>query len=98
MAQVVWSERALAWLDDICNYIAQDNPAAAIRTVNAIYDKAMLLSDFPELGYLYERRSEHDLRILLYGHYRIAYSIDKDGTVGIVGVFHAALDIDRYLI
>jgi plasmid stabilization system protein ParE len=35
--------------------------------------------------------------ILLYGHYRIAYSVDEDGDVIIVGVFHGALDIERYL-
>ena len=97
MAEVVWSERALAWLDDILRYIAKDNPSAAKRTVEAIYDKAMLLSKFPELGYRYEGCTEQDVRILLYGHYRIAYSIEKDGRVGIIGVYHAALDMDRYL-
>ena len=98
MAEVAWTEKATAWLQDIYDYIAQDNPAAAIRTVEAIYNKAMLLSEFPELGYRYERWPERDLRILLYGHYRIAYLIKRDGNVDILGVFHAALDMDRYLI
>jgi toxin ParE1/3/4 len=98
MARVVWSETAVAWLDDIYEYIARDNPTAAKRTVQAIYDKAMLLSKFPELGYRYERWPERQLRILLYGHYRIVYSIEEDETVSIVGVFHAALEMDRYLV
>jgi toxin ParE1/3/4 len=98
MAEVVWSARALAWLDGIYQYIARDNPAAAKRTVDAIYDKTMLLSKFPELGYRYEPSLDRDLRILLYGHYRIIYSIEEDGKVGIVGVFHAALDMEQYLI
>ena len=73
------------------------NPAAAVRTVEAIRNKAMLLAEFPELGYRYERWPERNLRILLYGHYRIAYLIKQDGNIDIVGVFHAALDMERYL-
>jgi len=33
----------------------------------------------------------------LYGHYRIAYFLRKDKQAEILGVFHGALDIDRYL-
>lgn len=34
---------------------------------------------------------------LLYGHYRIAYLYRLDNeSVEILGVFHGALDIDRY--
>ena len=71
MAEVVWTERATAWLRDIYDYIAQDNPAAAARTVEAIQKKTLLLAEFPELGYRYERWPERNLRIILYGHYRI---------------------------
>lgn len=34
--------------------------------------------------------------ILLYGHYRIAYLIEDDGDIVVLGVFHGALDISRY--
>lgn len=34
--------------------------------------------------------------ILLFGHYRIAYLIRTDDLIEILGVFHTALDIDRY--
>jgi len=33
-----------------------------------------------------------------YGHYRITYLIRPDGNIDILGVFHGALDIDRYLV
>ena len=97
MAEVVWTERASAWLQDIYDYIAKDSPATAMRMVEAIHNKAMLLAEFPEIGYRYERWPERNLRILLYGHYRIAYLIRQDANIDIVGVFHAALDMDRYL-
>jgi toxin ParE1/3/4 len=49
------------------------------------------------MGYRYEG-SEADVRILLYGHYRIAYVVNANDAVDILGVFHGALDIDRYLV
>jgi plasmid stabilization system protein ParE len=36
------------------------------------------------------------VRILHYGHYRIAYLIQADGNIDILGVFHGALDIERF--
>ncbi len=39
----------------------------------------------------------HHIRILLHGHYRIAYLIKQDGDVDILGVFHGAMELDRYL-
>jgi len=52
---------------------------------------------FPDSGYRYEG-SDEDIRILLYGHYRITYLKRADGDIDILGVFHGALDIDRYLV
>lgn len=39
-----------------------------------------------------------EVRILLFEHYRITYLIKPGGDIDIIGVFHGALDIDRYLI
>ena len=52
---------------------------------------------FPEIGHRYDRYPDLNIRILLYGHYRIAYLIKPDGNIDILGVFHGALEIDRYL-
>ena len=56
------------------------------------------MKSFPELGHKYKSEPEGDIRILLYGHYRIAYLIKEKETIEILGVFHGALDIDRYLV
>lgn len=37
------------------------------------------------------------MRVLLYGHYRIAYRIKAGEEIDVLGVFHGALDIGRYL-
>jgi toxin ParE1/3/4 len=52
MGEVRWTAEAEHWLRDIHDYIAQDNPAAAQRTVRGIAEKAKLLASFPEIGYL----------------------------------------------
>ncbi len=96
MAEIRWSHEAEQWLREIYDYIAQDNPAVAGKVVSGIYDKAQLLSDFPEIGYKYREEPEGEVRILLYGHYRIAYII-VDDFIDILGVFHGALQIERYL-
>ncbi|MEO5819726.1 MAG: type II toxin-antitoxin system RelE/ParE family toxin [Vicinamibacteraceae bacterium] len=95
MAQVVWTAEARRWLQDIYDYIAADNEDAAHRTVLAIHERAEILLTFPEIGYRYRQRPE--IRVLLYGHYRIAYLITAKRDVEVLGVFHGALDVGRYL-
>ena len=97
MAEINWTVEAEQWLRDIYDYIVQDNPEAAIRVVEGIYEKAQLLRQFPKIGYRYDRYPEKNIRIILYVHYRIAYLIKTDGNIDILGIFHGALDIDRYL-
>ncbi len=96
MAKIRWSHEAEQWLKEIYGYISEDNPTAAEKVVSGIYDKAQMLSDFPQLGHKYREEPEGDIRILLYGHYRIAYIINSN-YIDILGVFHGALDIERYL-
>jgi len=40
--------------------------------------------------------STREVRILLYGHYRITYLVKPGGDIDILGVFHGALDISKY--
>jgi plasmid stabilization system protein ParE len=75
MAELRWTREAEQWLQDIYEYIAIDNPVAAKRVIAGIYDKAQLLRQFPELGQKYRSEPEGDIRIVLYGHYRIVYLI-----------------------
>jgi plasmid stabilization system protein ParE len=95
MAQITWTDEALRWLENIFEYIAEGNRKAAGETVQGIYDRVQALVDFPEMGQRYQGSKRH-VRILLYGHYRIAYLVKPNGDVDILGVFHGALDISQY--
>lgn len=48
--QVEWSRKALSNLDDVVDFIAADNPAAATRTAQRIWDCARQLADQPAMG------------------------------------------------
>lgn len=95
MGSIAWTKEAQHWLQDIHGFIARDDPAAAYRVVRGIYDRAQVLVSHPEIGHRYHA-AERNGRVLLYGHYRIAYLVKTSGDIDILGVFHGALDIERY--
>ena len=96
MAEIRWTEESVRWLQDIYDYISEDNPVAAQNVVEGIYEKAQILKRFPKIGYKYRDEPDGEIRILLYGHYRIAYII-KYNVVEILGVFHGSLKIEKYI-
>ena len=50
MAEVIWAEPALNDLDAIADYIALDNPEAAHRLVQKIFEHVEHLESHPKLG------------------------------------------------
>ncbi len=97
MVNINWTDEASFWMKDIHDYIALDNQKIAKKVVNEIFKKAQILSSFPKIGYLYKDDTNNEIRVLLYGHYRIAYLIKDTENIDILGVFHGALAIERYL-
>ena len=97
MVSINWTNEAQFWLKDIYDYIKLENPIIATKVINEIYQKVQILKSFSQIGYSYENDENQDIRILLYGHYRIAYLIKDKNTIDILGVFHGALAIERYI-
>ena len=97
MAKISWTDEAVAWMQDIHDYIAQENPGAAKKATKAIFDKVQILDTFPQMGHRYEKIPGREIRIILFKHYRIAYLVKPSGDIDILGIFHGALEIDRYL-
>lgn len=50
MAEIIWTEPALADLDAIADYIALENPPAASRLVQRVFEHVEQLEAFPESG------------------------------------------------
>lgn len=97
MVELNWTHEARVWLRGIYEYIAEDDPETAKRTVDSIFQRAQVLKEFPRIGHRYEDYAAAKIRILLYGHYRIAYFIKSKAEIVILGVFHGALDLERHL-
>lgn len=97
MVNIEWTDEAKKWLKEIHEYIAIENPMAAKNVVNGIYDKAQILRSFPEIGYSFEHESKRKIRIILYGHYRIAYEILNQDNIAVLGVFHGKMIIENHL-
>ncbi len=58
MAEIKWTLEAVKWLQDIHDYIAEDNANAAQNVITGIYEKVQVLKDFPQMGYLYRSEPE----------------------------------------
>ena len=56
-----WTEGAAGNLDQVEEYIAQDNPAAAVATVKKILEAAQILTDYPTLGKRGRERGTREL-------------------------------------
>lgn len=85
--KLLWTRRALAQLDKIATYIAEDNPAAASKLLAEIKRRAALLQQHPFAG----RRSEvAEVReLVVHANYILSYRVSSQA-VEIIQVWHAA--------
>jgi plasmid stabilization system protein ParE len=74
-------------IDDIREYIADDNPDAADRVITKIFDSIRALVPFPDQGYRRPNLTSRPLRFKLVGEYVIAYAPEKK-PLWVVAVFH----------
>jgi len=87
--KIIFAPQALHQLEQIVRFIAQDDPAAAVRFGNYLLDRAELLGEFPELGTPYRKR--RNVRRLLCKAYFIYYHLDETArTVEIMDFWHSA--------
>ena len=98
MVIIRWTKEAEIWLQDIHDYISKNDKKIADSVIRGIYQRVQLLTRFPKMGQKYKNKPEGDIRIILYGHYKIAYITRSEEIVDILGVFHGALDLGRYLL
>ena len=83
-----WSDRAIADLIAIRNYIAGDNPAAAAALAQRIRDAVALLDDRPQLGRSGRVAETHEL-VIAGTSYIAVYTLIED-TVRILAVMHGS--------
>ena len=75
--KIIWSPLAIDRTTEIAEYIAQDNPSAAMIWVKTLFDKVEILKSSPKSGRVVPESNRDDIRELIYGNYRIIYRVDK---------------------
>ena len=95
-SKVVIPPVVVAEIEEIGDYIAKHDRAAARRQVQRLMDRCLSLARFPNRGRVY--KGEH--RVLVEGSYLIFYRVieeDDDLISVIVAVVHGARDVDALL-
>ncbi len=91
--KVEWSPLALDRVSDIARFIARDNPAAAERWINELFDAVERLAEFPESGRIVPEVGVQRIRELIFGAYRVIYSVR--GKVEILTVRRGSQMLDK---
>lgn len=97
MGRLIWTAEAESWLYEIHGFIPQDQPEAALKVIQGLLQKAQMLRDHPHLGRLLRHEADGEIRVLQEGRFRIAYQVQASRRIVVLGVFHDAMDLERYL-
>jgi len=91
--KIKWTKEALLNIQEIEDFIFQDNQTAAINLTNKLISLVEDLIDFPKKGRIVPELSIDQIREILYKNYRIVYLIKKN-SIEILTVFegHKLLD------
>ena len=83
---VEWTQRAVADLRAIDDYIAADSPAAAERWVGRLVAKAEAAARLPMAGRVVPEKGRPDIREVFVRTYRIVYRV-REGSILVLTVF-----------
>lgn len=97
MVTIFWTDESRKWLRRIFDYISEDSRENAYKVIAGIIERTEILCSFPEIGQILTDWTDLEIRMILYGHYRMVYRIRSSERIDILGVYHAALDLKRHL-
>lgn len=96
MSRFLLSPEARADLEEIVDFIAADNPAAAERVLGELKAAMQRLAEMPLLGHLRQDLTAEPLRFWQVYSFLIIYRPEKS-PLEVVRVLHAARDVRRLL-
>lgn len=95
MVKVEWTDKAIADIDSIATYIAQQSPHFANLQVVKFFIRVEQLAEFPKSGKIVPEFNSNNIRELIEGNYRIVYRIVNKSEIHIVRVHHSAMPLRR---
>lgn len=88
--KVIWLRASLDDLEQIANYIAASSPAYASTVTKNIYDAAMELAQFPQIGRIVPEWEDANYRERIVYRYRLIYRLKGSDRIEILSVIHGA--------
>jgi toxin ParE1/3/4 len=88
VVQVIWTEPALADLEEIHDFIAEDSPRHAEAVVLRIQAAVLRLADFPLSGRAVPEFAPSDYRAVFSGPYRIIYRYVPDQDMVLINAIY----------
>jgi plasmid stabilization system protein ParE len=97
MTRYIFGRDAAEDLDQIWNYIAQDNISAADRLIKKLFDAFAELAKNPALGHTRRDLTSAAVRFWPVGNYLIIYRTASKSRIEIVGIAQGNRNIPRFL-
>ena len=85
--EIIWTKQAIRSVNEIVDYIAQDDYDTAEQWALELMSQTDKLADHPRIGRVVPEYNEETLRELIVGNYRLPYRIKEDG-IYIEAVWH----------
>jgi plasmid stabilization system protein ParE len=92
--RVHWTDTAQGHLRAIHNYIKQDSPEYARRTVDRLTRRSVQIAQFPRSGRKVPEYESDEIREVIEAAYRVIYRIKPD-QIDVLAVIHGARDLAR---
>jgi len=95
MGKIIWTNKSVAHLKALHDYIAEDSPVYAVGFVKALIKSTRKLEAFPLCGRIVPefQNSSLNFREVIYKGYRIIYRIMTNSDIEIITVAHGREDI-----
>lgn len=88
--RLLWSESSLDRVTEFLDFIAKDNPAAAQRVIQDLFDRVAALAEQPRMGRRLAQTPDFDLRRFVAGQYVVVYQIHEvRQTISVVAIRHS---------
>lgn len=87
--KVIWTPRAQQRLQELHDYIAEDQPINATRFVERLLSRGEQIGDQPRSGRVVPEYQRETIREVLEGDYRLIYRI-RSQQVDVLSVRHGA--------
>ena len=97
MTRYIFVRNAAADLEQVWDYIAQDNISAADRLVDKLFEAFEELAKNPALGHTRRDLTTADVRFWPVGNYLIIYRSASKSRIEIVAVTEGHRNIPRFL-